>query len=96
MKIECFIQATQDESLLTRPYQVHIFSNGVGAKRPFCTQAETTIDHLIYGCPTLTPNEFKNGITQHIHCKICNIIIWNTQKNCTKKKTTKNEHSCRR
>ena len=39
-----------------------------------CTQYEETIDHLISGCPTLTPNEYlnrQNRVASYFHWKIC-------------------------
>ena len=71
---EGFILAAQDQSLLTKNYQANILQNGSDPKCRFCDTFDETIDHLISGCPVLTPNEYKNRhdrVGQYLHWKIC-------------------------
>ena len=71
---EGFIMAAQDQSLFTRNYQSKIVKNGTDPKCRFCDQYDETIDHLVSGCPILTPNEYKNRhdrVGQYLYWKIC-------------------------
>ena len=71
---EGFIIAAQDQSLPTRNYQSKIVKNGVSPKCRFCDQYDETIDHLVSGCPILTPKEYKARhyrVGQYLHWTIC-------------------------
>ena len=68
-----FIMAAQDQSLFTRNYQSKIVKNGTYPKSRFCDQYDETIDHLVSGCPILTPTEYKNRhdrVGQYLHRRI--------------------------
>ena len=72
---EGFLMAAQDQCLPTRSYQAHILKNGTAPKCRFCQEREETIDHLVAGCTTLAPTEYKNRhdrIGQYLHWKLCN------------------------
>ena len=48
--------------------------NGADPRCCICTQYVETIEHLIFGCPTLAPNEYlnrHNTVAQYLHWKIC-------------------------
>ena len=66
---EGFIMAAQDQSLFSRKYQSKIVKNGADPKCHFCDQYDETIDHLVSGCPSLTPTEYNNRhdrVGQHL------------------------------
>ena len=72
---EGFILAAQDQSLMTRNYQANILKNGADQRCRFCNNHVETIDHLVSGCPTLTPNEYvkrHDRVGQYLHWCICN------------------------
>ena len=50
--------AAQDQSLFTRNYQAKIIKNRADPKCWFCDKFEETVDHLVSGCPIMTPNEY--------------------------------------
>ena len=71
---EGFILAAQDQSLNTRNYQANILNNGTDPKCRFCSKHVETIDHLVSGCPVLTPNEYMkrhDRVGQYLHWCIC-------------------------
>jgi len=81
---EGFILAAQDQSLFTRNYQANIIKNGADPKCRFCDKFTETIDHLISGCPTLAPNEYKNRhdrVGQYLHWHICKAYNIETPEN---------------
>ena len=66
--------AAQDQSLFTRNYQAKIIENGADPKCRFHEKFEETVDHLVSGCPIMTPNEYLqryDSVGQYIHWKIC-------------------------
>ena len=74
---EGFILAAQDQSLFTRNYQAKVMKNRTDPRCCICTQYEETIDHLLSGCPTLTPNEYlnrHNRVAQYSTGKSVNIM----------------------
>ena len=71
---EGFTMAAQDQNLFTRNYQDKIMKNGADSKCWFCDKFEETVDHLVSGCPIMTPNEYlerHNRVGKYIHWKIC-------------------------
>lgn len=71
---EGFIIAAQDQSLFTRNYQANILKNGADPTCRFCDQFTETIDHLVSGCPVLTPSEYvkrHDRVGQYLHWGIC-------------------------
>ncbi|XP_066912726.1 uncharacterized protein [Clytia hemisphaerica] len=71
---EGFILAAQDQSLFTRNYQANILENGSDPNCRFCNKHVESIDHLVSGCPVLTPNEYvkcHDRIGQYLHWCIC-------------------------
>ena len=55
---EGFIMATQNQSLFTRNYQAKIIKNVADPKCWLCEKLEETVDHLVSGCPIITPNKY--------------------------------------
>ena len=71
---EGFITAAQDQTLFTRNYQANILKNGASPKYRFCDKFDETIDHLVSGCPVLTPSEYvkrHDRVGQYLHWGIC-------------------------
>ncbi|XP_066926768.1 uncharacterized protein [Clytia hemisphaerica] len=71
---EGFILAAQDQSLFTRNYQANILKNGSDPNCRFCNKHVESIDHLVSGCPVLTPNEYvkrHDRVGQYLHWCIC-------------------------
>ena len=72
---EGFILAAQDQSLSTRNYQANILKNGTNPNCRFCSKHVETVDHLVSGCPVLTPTEYvkrHDRVGQYLHWCICN------------------------
>ena len=66
--------AAQDQSLLTRNYQVKVIQNGSDPRCRIPNQYEEIIGHRISGCPTLALNEYlnrRNRVARYLHWKIC-------------------------
>ena len=62
--------AAQDQSLFTKNYQTKIIKNGADKKCQFYEKFEETVDHLVYGCSMITPNEYLqryDSLGQYIH-----------------------------
>ena len=62
--------AAQDQSLFTRNYHAKIIKNRAYPKCWFCEKFEETVDHLVSGCPIMTPNEYLQRLDmlgQYIH-----------------------------
>ena len=72
---EGFINAAQDQSLLTRWYQHNIFKKAdVDRKCRRCGGFDETIDHLVSGCPELPKTEYihrHNKAAAHMPWTIC-------------------------
>ena len=49
--------AAQDQILFTRNYQAKTVKIGADTKFWFCNKFEEAVDHLVYRCPIMTPNE---------------------------------------
>lgn len=81
---EGFITAAQDQSLFTRNYQANVLKNGADPKCRFCDKFVETIDHLVAGCPVLTPSEYvrrHDRVGQYLHWGICKHYGIDTHRN---------------
>lgn len=57
VETEGFIMAAQDQSFLTKNYQVKIIKNDADPNCKFCDKYKETVDHLVSGCLIMTPDE---------------------------------------
>ena len=70
-----FIVAAEDQSLFPGNFQTNIFHNGANPRCNICNMNTEDTDHLIPGCTTLGPNEYRNRhnrVRQYLHWKTCN------------------------
>ena len=50
--------AAQDQIIFTRSYQAKIGKDGADPKCRTCEKFEETVDHIVSGCPIMTPDEY--------------------------------------
>ena len=89
---ESFVITAQDQSLFTAKQQVKIIKNGADENCRFCEKFKETLNHLVPGCPKMTPNKYseRHGrVGQYIHQEICQPYHASNAKNWCKHKPQK-------